>query len=80
MKKSVKLLKTCIERIRSSWPGKISCDTLTEEQMHYVRQGYRLGLMSAALIVAEEMAAEDLDGAMEEDYEGAEEAWWNSHE
>ena len=76
MKKSVKLLKNCIYRIRESWPGDVHCETLTEEQMHYVREGYRLGLMSAAMSVADELAAEDPDGDMEKDYGETEHNWW----
>lgn len=74
----MKKLKKCIERIRESRKGGVTSDELTEEQLFYVNEGYRLGLWSAAMVVADEMDANSSNPCPT--YMEDEEVWWREHE
>lgn len=74
----MKKLKKCIERIRESRNEEVTSNELTEEQLFYVNEGYRLGLWSAAMAVADEMDANSSNPSPT--YMEDEEAWWREHE
>ena len=77
----VNLLKHLINEIRNARQYTISSDTLSEEAIYYLQEGYREGLCSAAMTLADELDArlsEDPDydtNALEK-----EEIWWHNHD
>ena len=76
MKKIEKTLKTIIEQLHELNDISIESDDLSEEIMHYIQEGYKQGLCSAALLIADELDAETNGdfGYLEQENE-----WWNGN-
>lgn len=68
-------LKRYINNIRDLRRHNIKCDTMTDEQLYYLQEGYREGLASAAMMLADELDAEIGEGYYLEN----EEKWWHYH-
>ena len=84
-KKLINKLKKAINDLRDMRSGTIKSDTLSEEQLYYLQEGYREGLCAAAMLLADELDAE-LQGEIDcpEDFPigsliDIEEQWWHSH-
>ena len=77
MNKTVKDLKNYINQIRDMRKYTIKSDTMTEEQLYYLQEGYREGLCASAMMLADELDALT-DGT--EMYSEKEEQWWHYHD
>lgn len=82
--KTIELLKKMINQLRDYRAYTIKADDMSEEQLYYLQEGYREGLCSAAMLIADELDAillEDPD--CPEEYDGVlmnlEEMWWHTH-
>ena len=69
-------LKRYINNIRDLRRHNIKCDTMTDEQLYYLQEGYREGLASAAMMLADEL---DALTDCEFDFLKSEEIWWHYH-
>ena len=85
MENKIELLKRLINQLRDYRAYTIKSDDITEEQLYYLQEGYREGLCSAAMMIADELDAtlqEDPD-CPEEYTDGLlmdlEEQWWHTH-
>ena len=65
-----------IKQIRQLRKSPIKSEGLTKEQLHYINEGYRHGLCSAALTIADEIGAITMDG----EHLSKEEMWWMAEE
>jgi len=70
-------LKKYINNIRDLRKGTIKSDDLNEEQLYYLQEGYREGLASAAMMLADEL---DALTDCEFDFLKSEEIWWHTHD
>ena len=68
-------LKKYINNIRDIRKYTINSDDLTEEQLYFLHEGFREGLCSAAMMLADELDAE----IGYEKYLDLEENWWHTH-
>lgn len=78
-------LKKMINQLRDYRAYTIKSDDMDEESLYYLQEGYREGLCSAAMLIADELDAiiqEDPD-CPEEYHDGLlmdlEEQWWHTH-
>lgn len=78
-------LKKMINQLRDYRAYTIKADDMDEESLYYLQEGYREGLCSAAMLIADELDAiiqEDPD-CPEEYRDGLlmdlEEQWWHTH-
>ena len=69
-------LKRYINNIRDLRRHNIKCDTMTDEQLYYLQEGYREGLASTAMMLADEL---DALTDCEFDFLKSEEIWWHTH-
>ena len=76
MNKLTNKLKQLIKDIRNISKEQIESDDLTEEQLYYLQEGYKQGLASAAMMIADDLDAET---DCENEYLGLEEEWWNEN-
>ena len=74
-KKSINNLKKYINGIRDMRKGTIKSDTMTDEQLYYLQEGFREGLCAAAMYLADEL---DVEIGYEK-YLSHEEEWWHTH-
>lgn len=74
-KKTIDNLKKYINSIRDISKGTIKSDTMTDEQLYYLQEGFREGLCAAAMYLADELDAE----IGYEKYIGLEEEWWHTY-
>ena len=72
----VALLKKLIKQVRESRKNAVSSDELNAEQLHYINEGYRQGLCSVALMIADEIDARSNKSEQME----KEEMWWQNQE
>lgn len=72
----VALLKKLIKQVRESRKNAVSSDELNAEQLHYINEGYRQGLCSVALMLADEIGARNGNSSKIE----SEEEWWQNQE
>lgn len=85
MSKQIKLLKTCLNRLRDMRKETIKSNDLDEEELYYLQEGYREGLCSAAMMLAEELdVLIQGEPGLPEDYpcdslSDLEECWWHTH-
>ena len=70
------VLKNLINQLRDLKNEKIESVDLTEEQLYHFSEGYKQGLFSAALIIADEL---DAKTNCENEYLNKEEEWWNEN-
>lgn len=74
------LLKKLINQIRDCRKYTIKSDELNEEQLYYLQEGYREGLCSTAMMLADEL---DAVLSSDPDYDinllEQEERWWHTH-
>lgn len=76
MGKLTNKLEQLIKEIRDLSKEQIESDDLTEEQLYHLREGFKQGLFSTALLLADELDAETNgdNGYLEQ-----EEEWWNEN-
>jgi uncharacterized protein YutE (UPF0331/DUF86 family) len=78
----VEHLKKYINQTRDMRKESIKSDDLSEEQLYYLQEGYREGLCSVAMMLADELDAECCD-MIYENYDTnhleREEQWWHTH-
>lgn len=85
MKEKIELLKKIINQLRDYRAYTIKADDLGEEQLYYLQEGYREGLCSAAMLIADELDAivQEDPNCPEEYSDGLlmdlEEQWWHTH-
>lgn len=70
-------LKKRINDLRDMRKYTIKSDTMTEEQLYYLQEGYREGLCASAMMLADELDSVT-DGT--EMYSEKEEQWWHYHD
>ena len=75
MNKSIINLKKYINGIRDIRKETIKSDTMTDEQLYYLQEGFREGLCAAAMYLADEL---DVEIGYEK-YLSIEEEWWHTH-
>lgn len=84
-KHTIDVLKGLINTLRDTRKYTIKSDSLNDEQLYYLQEGYREGLCSAAMTIAEELSAElqDFPECPEEFDDNMlveiEEEWWHTH-
>lgn len=85
MENQIDFLKRLINSLRDMRTYTIKSDDLDEEALYYLQEGYREGLCSAAMMLADELDAilcadpdcpEEYDGGLMMDLE---ENWWHTH-
>lgn len=75
-----KKLKELINSLRELRQKPIHSDDLDKEQLYYLTEGYREGLCSAAMMLADELDAL-YDGSLKDtNYLEEEEDWWHDHD
>ena len=76
MGKLANKLEQLIKEIRDLSKEQIESDDLTKEQLYHLKEGFKQGLFSAALLLADELDAETNgdNGYLEQ-----EEEWWNEN-
>ena len=74
MSKITTTLEHLIKELRDLSKEKVKSDTLTEEQLYHLREGYLIGLSAAATLLADELDAET---NFEHEYLEREEELWN---
>jgi len=85
MNKTIETLKKLINNLRDMRSYTIKSDDLGEEELYYLQEGYREGLCSAAMTIADELDAtiQDCDDLPEDFPDGLfmemEEHWWHTH-
>lgn len=72
-----KEVKNLINNLRDLRKHTIHSDDLNEEQLYYLTEGYREGLCSAAMMLADELDAMCGEGTT---YLEDEENWWHTHD
>ena len=72
----VALLKKLIKQVRESRKNAVSSDELNAEQLYYINEGYRQGLCSVALMLADEIDVRSNESKQME----KEEMWWQNQE
>jgi len=83
--KTIETLKTLINTLRDMRSYTIKSDDLGEEELYYLQEGYREGLCSAAMLIADELDAtlQELPDCPEDYPEGMlmnlEQSWWHTH-
>ena len=79
------ILKKLINSLRDMRAYTIKSDDLGEEELYYLQEGYREGLCSAAMLIADELDATlQSDPKCPEEYRDGlmmdiEEQWWHTH-
>ena len=74
------LLKQIINNLRDERKQTIKSDELSEEALYYLQEGYREGLASAAMLVADELDAIESDEPYgDTSHSECEEIWWHTH-
>lgn len=76
-KTEVALLNSLIKQVRELRNESVKSDELNEEQLHYLNEGYRQGLCSVALMLADEI---DARKEASEPRLIKEEEWWQQEE
>ena len=76
MNKLTNKLKQLIKDIRNISKEQIKSDDLIEEQLYYLQEGYKQGLASVAMMIADDLDAET---DCENEYLEHEEEWWNEN-
>ena len=85
MENKYEILKKLINSIRDLRAYTIKSDDLSEEQLYYLQEGYREGLCSAAMMIADELDAtiqsdvERTEEISEYLFMDLEEQWWHHH-
>jgi len=74
MSKITITLEHLIKEIRDLSEEKVKSNTLTEEQLYYLQEGYLIGLSAAATLLADEL---DAKTNFEHEYLEHEEELWN---
>ena len=74
--KLIDRLKKLINNLRDMRSEDLKSDTLPEEQLYYLNAGYKEGLCSAAMMLADEIDAELGEIIPGESYIEKEEDWW----
>lgn len=74
MSKITITLEHLIKEIRDLSKEKVKSNTLTEEQLYHLQEGYLIGLSTAATLLADELDAET---NFEHEYLEREEELWN---
>lgn len=74
MSKITTTLEHLIKELRDLSEEKVKSNTLTEEQLYYLQEGYLIGLSTAATLLADELDAET---NFEHAYLECEEKLWN---
>ena len=79
-KHEASLLKRLINQIRDQRKYTINSDDLNEEALYYLQEGYREGMCSIAMMLADEL---DAVLSSDPDYDlnllQQEEMWWHTH-
>ena len=75
-KTEVALLNSLIKQVRKLRNDSVKSNDLNEEQLHYLNEGYRQGLCSVALMLADEIGARNGNSNKIE----SEEEWWQNQE
>lgn len=70
----VALLNKLIKQIRELRGKAVTSNELNAEQLHYINEGYKQGLCSAALMLADEVDARSIESEQME----KEEMWWQN--
>ena len=84
-KHTIDVLKGLINTLRDTRQYTIKSDDLGEEELYYLQEGYREGLCSAAMTIADELDAivQEDPNCPEEYRDGLlmdlEEQWWHTH-
>ena len=76
MSKLTNKLEQLIKEIRDLSKEQIESDDLTKEQLYHLQEGFKQGLASAAMMIADELDAET---DCENEYLRLEEEWWNEN-
>lgn len=85
MTEKINVLKNLINQLRDMRSYTIKSDDLGEEELYYLQEGYREGLCSAAMLIADELdvALQELADCPEDYNNGTminlEEQWWHTH-
>ena len=74
--KLIDRLKKLINNLRDMRSKELESDTFPEEQLYYLNVGYKEGLCSAAMVLADEIDAELEEIISGESYIEKEEDWW----
>jgi len=81
----IEILKKLINSLRDIRKGTIRSDDMTKEQLFYLQEGFREGLCTSAMIIADELDAclQEMPDSPESCQEGLfmelEEQWWHTH-
>ena len=82
MEEKINILKNLINQLRDMRSYTTKSDNLGEEELYYLQEGYREGLCTAAILIADELdtalqelldCPEGLDNGLMTDLE---EQWW----
>ena len=71
-------LKKLLENLRDLRKHPIQSDGMSEEALYYLNKGYKEGLCSAAMTLADELDA--IDGGGDGLFMEMEEEWWHREE